>query len=164
MRRLIYPIGLLIFIYLITVILNFYGLKITYQVTPSMPKGFYIIYPIENIKVNDIIVFYPPKKASQFLLTRHLIPHNDWLMKYVVAAPGDYVCKKFSFVWINNEKYAPVLTHSSKNELLPDTPFCSVLTKDKYLSISTIAQHSFDGRYFGPIDKKDIIGKACHLF
>lgn len=135
------------------------GFGITYQVTPSMPKGFYFIKPVQNIKHNDIVIFYPPPKALHFLSQNHLIPHSGLLMKYVFAVPGDKICKHNYAIWINSHYIAPV--YQLKN--LPNKQFCRVLKNNEYLLMSTNVNRSFDGRYFGPVNKKDIIGVGMRM-
>jgi type IV secretory pathway protease TraF len=132
------------------------GFGLTYQVTPSMPQGFYFIKPIKDIKRGDIVIFSPPPIALTFLLKNHLIPQNGLLMKYVFALPGDKTCKHDKAIWINSHNIAPV--YQLKD--LPNKKFCQVLKNNEYLLMSIKVQRSFDGRYFGPVNKKNIIGRG----
>jgi type IV secretory pathway protease TraF len=139
------------------------GFMLTYQVTPSMPKGFYLIIPAKTFSYKSIVVFHPPDAALKFLLQHHWIPSSGLLMKYVMAIPKDFVCKKNHLIWINNKKTVPVFHYFAPGKPLPNTAFCHRLGKNQYLLLSNKISHSFDGRYFGPVTKPQIIGKGIKL-
>jgi conjugative transfer signal peptidase TraF len=134
------------------------GYRLVYQVTPSMTKGFYFIKPVKIIKRSDIVLFKPPKKTLSFLLRHHWLPHDGLMLKYVFAVPGDYVCQKENAIWINHKKIAPVYRYYAAKKSLPNNHFCGKLKANQYLLMSTKAKRSFDGRYFGPINRNRIIG------
>lgn len=136
------------------------GYGITYQVTSSMPKGLYLITPAKNLSRGDIVLFKPPNKVLSFLVKHKWLPHSGLMMKYVIATPHDYVCQKQGWIFINHKKIAPVYKEYAIGKKLANTHFCSKLTTQQYLLMSTRNKHSFDGRYFGPVNKNRIIGKA----
>jgi|WetSurMetagenome_2_1015567.scaffolds.fasta_scaffold139738_1 signal peptidase I len=147
---------------LVTLILNL-GFKITYSPTTSMPKGFYIIIPVKNIYRNDIVSFIPPNPGLNFLNKHPFAPKNNTLIKYTFGIPGDYVCQKNGYLWINNKKIVKVYKYYAPHMLLPQTFFCGKLAKEQYMLLSNKAEHSFDSRYFGPVMTQNIIGKAIKL-
>lgn len=141
------------------------GYFITYQVTPSMQQGFYLVKPLNGkIKRGEIVIFTPPPKTLNFLQNHHWLPNDDLMLKHVFGIPGDKVWQKSGFVWINNTKIAPVYKFYAKGKLLPNSNFCGVLDNSEYLLMSTKIKRSFDGRYFGPVNRKKIIGRAIFLF
>lgn len=140
------------------------GFTITYQITSSMPKGFYLVVPVKELHRSDIVVFRPKESTLAFLQERHWVPSTGWMMKYVMAIPGDAVCTYDHMLWINQKRIGRIYEHDSSGRLLPSQFFCGKLEGHKYLLISTRIDQSFDSRYFGPIDKKCIKGKAIPLF
>ena len=74
--------------------------------------------------------------------------------------PGDYVCKQNGMVWINHKIALKVYNYYAPNKLLPSMSFCSTLAPHQYFLASTHIARSFDGRYFGPINRAHIVGKA----
>lgn len=143
--------------------LKFLGYGVVYQVTPSMPEGFYWRMPPKHLHRNDIVIFYPPSSILLFMHQHHLVPKDGWVMKYILGVPGDFVCKKQGYVWINQYKIARVQQYYQPGRKLPNTPFCRRLGTQEYLLMSTKVVHSFDGRYFGPVKKQHIIGEMIPL-
>jgi len=140
------------------------GFLLTYQVTASMPKGFYFIKPGKYFRRKDIVLFKPPKKFLHFLLQKKWLPKNGLMLKYVVGIPGDYVCQNKKWIYINNHKFAPIYQEYKPGKKLPNNHFCGKLKKHQYLLMSTKVKDSFDGRYFGPVNDDRIIGRAKYLF
>ena len=150
-------------IFLTVGLLKKHGYAITYAVTVSMPKGWYLIVSPEKIARHDIVQFKPPEQALNFLHKEHLIPRSDLLLKYVVGLPDDFVCNKNGVILVSQKKFGTVYQFDSKGIKLPKSSFCGKLGHDQYLLLSDRVKNSFDGRYFGPIYKKDIIGRAVLL-
>lgn len=162
-RYVIWVLFLIAILAIGTYLIRYFGYGVSYQVSPSMPEGFYFIEPAKNLKRNDIVIFYPPKNIKKFLLEHHWIPHDGLLMKYVVGVPGDWVCKKGNVIWINHKRIANVYRFYATNKLLPNWKFCVTLKHNQFLLMSTRVERSFDGRYFGPTSRQYIIGKAIKI-
>ena len=129
-----------------------------------MPKGFYLITPIKEIKRFDIIEFRPPIDILNFMKEKRWIPASGLIIKYVFALPGDHACIKKQTLWINNKKIGKVHRFYDKNKLLPQTKICGKLVDDQYLLLSTESERSFDSRYFGVISAQNILGHATPIF
>jgi len=157
------PLILALVAILFVLLIHAAGYGFTYQVSRSMPQGFYFIKPVHQLKRGDSVIFHPPTATLTFLVQQGLVPKNGILMKNVMAIPGDYVCKKNHEIWINHRYIAPVYTHGLHHQFLPSNPFCQTLAANQYLLMSTHITHSFDGRYFGSISKTQIIGQAIKV-
>ncbi len=151
----------LAFLAVIVFLLKFAGYGLTYQVSTSMPKGFYFIKPAPSeLKQNMKVVFSPPTRVQRMLLKHHWVPQSGLLMKYVMARPGDHVCYYSNSLWVNGRRLVPIYHFYAPGKSLPSYHFCGTLSADNYLLISHQDDHSFDSRYFGPINRKAIIGEA----
>lgn len=139
------------------------GWGIVYQPTPSMPIGFYVVFPAKQFQRNDTVVFQPPEAFRQFLRIHHWAPDNGYLMKYVVGVPEDFVCNRYGILTVNDKKIANLYRFYEKSRPLPKKNFCQRLKKDQYLLMNPKVPRSFDGRYFGPINQKAILGKAWKI-
>lgn len=160
-RPLIISLCCLLLLMLVILFVRSQGYWLSYQVTPSMPEGFYWITPIHGrLHRNEVIVFRPPSQFEKFLTKKHWLPDNGLMMKHVVAVPGDWVCKYDDYVWLNGKAIAPVFSHAPKGEALPSLAFCGTLLHNRYLLMSLRVPNSFDGRYFGPVSRQRIIGRA----
>lgn len=144
-------------------IVRYLGYGFSIQLSPSMPKGIYWVIPARSIFRGDVVIFKPSNEIDNFLLRHHWIPQSGILIKKVYGVPGDFVCKKNHEVFINHQKIAYVFDEYAPNKKLPNIPFCGKLKKDEYLLMSTRVKKSFDGRYFGIINRHNIIGKADKL-
>ncbi|OGT21408.1 MAG: signal peptidase I [Gammaproteobacteria bacterium RIFCSPHIGHO2_02_FULL_42_13] len=155
---------LLSIIVVTALILKELGYSIVYQGSTSMPKGFYWVSPVKQLNKGDIVVFNPPEATEKFLWKRHWLPEGASMMKHVEAVPGDMVCKSKGAIWINEKRFAQVYRFYTLGKRLPGLSFCEKLGMDEYLLMSTDIARSFDGRYFGPVKKSDIKGRAGLLF
>jgi len=153
----------IIVLQLCILVLKHLGFGLVYNASKSMSRGVYVVIPAKKIQRNDIVVFYPPFTTQQFLSMQHWGPGNHLLMKHVLGLPGDWVCKRKNTLWINQNKVANVLVFYATNKKIPQVDFCGYLTVDQYLLLSTNSERSFDGRYFGPVQRQNIKGKAVLL-
>ena len=135
------------------------GYHITYSATASMPRGFYLIVPIKKINRYDIVEFIPPLLGLTFLHNQRLVPQSGLLLKYVFAIPGDNVCVRNDAIWVNDRKIGKVY-RMIEGRLLPQTKICGKLEDGQYLLLSNKRPRSFDGRYFGIVAARNILGRA----
>lgn len=140
-----------------------FGYGLTYQVTASLPKGIYLIYPTKNINRGDIVIFYPPNNAKIFLAKNKWAPLSNILMKKVVGMPNDFVCNKDSKVIVNKKYFGKMYYFYAKGKRMPYVSFCAKLQSEQYLLLSNFIDRSYDGRYFGPVYRNQIIAKAKKL-
>jgi conjugative transfer signal peptidase TraF len=140
------------------------GYHITYSATASMPRGFYLVVPTSKIKRYDIVEFMPPAAVHGFIKEHRWVPKSGLIIKYVFAVPGDDVCIRNNAIWINGQKIGAVYRFYAFGKLLPQTKICGKLGEDQYLLLSTRKKRSFDGRYFGAVSSRSILGKATPIF
>ena len=81
----------------------------------------------------------------------------DVLIKRVIGLPGETIESRDGKVYVDGKKLV--------EDYLPDGTDTSITTpitvpKGELLVLGDNRQHSFDGRFFGPIDKKLIVGRA----
>lgn len=139
-----------------------YGLR--YQISPSMPKGWYEIhYMPQPIQRHSLIVFKAPEPYEDFLLSHHLIPDNGELLKEVIAVPGDTACIKHHQLWVNSKAIAKQNPDIINDKTIPKENFCGTLSSEEYLVLGPFHPRSYDSRYFGPIPKANIIAIATKL-
>ncbi|MEM9243049.1 MAG: signal peptidase I [Pseudomonadota bacterium] len=153
----------LLIVYLLICLIRWLGYGFSYQASMSMPKGLYFVMPAKQLKRDDIVIFHPPRVAQEFLAKHPWGPPNNVLMKVVMGVPGDKVCKREHGVWINGQYIAPVFSEYAPGKALLNLAFCEILPAKHYLLMSTHVRRSFDGRYFGPVTKAEIIGKAIKV-
>jgi signal peptidase I len=163
------------------------GYGITYVDSPSVPVGFYLIKPVSSqaqqtqhhlhsqsrtcvnqspqLQRFDLVQFRASPTIARFLAEQRwgAAARSGMLLKYIYGLPGDFVCIKRSALWINNQRIAPIHADYAPGKQLPHHHFCGKLAADQYLLLSLEHDRSFDGRYFGPTPRSDIVGKARKL-
>lgn len=133
-----------------------------YNVTPSVAEGLYWVAPADQVAPGDIVVIHLSGDLAA-IVGRYLAPGRA-LMKPVVAARGDTVCRIVDRITINGTSVADAARHDRAGRPLPEWHGCRTLAEDEVFPLSTRLPNGFDGRYFGPISTAQIAGKALPLW
>jgi len=127
-----------------------YGIKI-----PFTGK---ILVPIKSPKQGDVVVFRFPKDRS-----------IDYI-KRVIGTPGDTVEVKDKKVYINGKPIDDVHAHVSSSPVLdakasPRDNFGPVrVPEDRIFVMGDNRDNSYDSRFWGFVDQRDVLGKAFILY
>ena len=154
--------GLAIF-YVVLLLLKLLHIGFVHQLTPSMPEGWYFTYPVSSYYRGDNVVFSPDKQTENYILARKWLPKDIPLLKKIVGIPGDFLCIKQQNVYINGELLGKVYEMDDKGNALPVFSFCGKIAKDEYFMQGVANAHSFDSRYYGLVNKAQIMSKAVKL-
>ena len=100
-----------------------------------------------------------PRHWRQLAAQRRYIPINVPLVKRVAAEPGDTVCALGQEIFINARRIAERRHRDARGRTMPWWDGCIVL-RNGALFLLTANPSSFDGRYFGPMQRYDVIGRA----
>ena len=105
--------------------------------------------------------FREPERGEVFVIKAPLPTTKDFYLKRVVAMPGERVRIEDNKVIIYNDSYPKGMV-LKEPYLTEDTPGSVnyTLGPDQYFVLGDNRDASFDSRRFGPIDRKDIIGKT----
>lgn len=142
-----------------------HGYGFSYQNTASMPEGWYVLTPApKQLQRGTIVLFHVDNHWRHYLRQHHWIQKDDQLMKHVAAVPGDYVCVRDHTVYINNKSIAKQALTYKPGKPLPQWHYCAFVSAHHYLLLSTYNAHSFDGRYFGLVDRGAITARAIPIW
>lgn len=127
---------------------------------PNFDNGEYILtdklsYRLGEPKRGDVVVFAaPPNKKEDFI-------------KRIIGAPGDVISVQDGKVLINGkeleESYIPDETQTLGNLSLKDGQTLT-LSNSEYFVMGDNRERSSDSRYFGVINRRDIVGKAWFVY
>jgi conjugative transfer signal peptidase TraF len=143
-------VGILLGAALVVVAVTVAAQRFTWNLTPSLPRGLYILRPNASARRAAIVIFAVPKSVRPLVATRHYLPPGTRLLKRIVALPGDRVCVAGSAVFIDGRVFAAVLISDSRGRHLEPVSFCGPVPPGEAF-VATPTPLSFDSRYFGPI-------------
>jgi len=127
-----------------------YGIKIPFKGT--------LLVPFKDVAQGDIVVFRFPKDRSV-----------DYI-KRVIGTPGDTVEIKNKKVFVNGQPIKDTHAHITDPTILP----AKTSPRDNFGPIQVPESHifvmgdnrdnSYDSRFWGFVEKKDVLGKAIILY
>jgi conjugative transfer signal peptidase TraF len=132
--------------------------QLVWNATASAPAGLYRI-DRERWGVGDRVAVLPADTLATELDRQGVLPRGKLLIKRVVAAAGDSVCRRDGTVLVNDEIVAQAKSNDSTGEALPTWQGCSSLNEGQVFLLGDTAG-SYDGRYFGVTRASEIIGRA----
>jgi len=135
---------------------------IIYNATDSLPHGIYRVIKQQNYKRGDLIVFPVPEQVRRLVIQRDWLKPDSYLIKTVAAINGDNVWITCGQVFVNGKSFGAIKKKDRQGLPLPSLAFKDKLSAGK-IAVFQRSDDSFDSRYFGPIDERDIIGKAVPI-
>lgn len=136
---------------------------LVWNASASAPIGLWRIIPGASVSVGDNVLAEPPPAARRLAAQRHYLPANVPMIKAVAAVTGDTVCAVGPWIKINDRPVAMRRAADSRGRKLPWWSGCRRLEEGDVLLLNS-ALDSFDGRYFGPVSKAAVIGRAAPLW
>jgi conjugative transfer signal peptidase TraF len=127
----------------------------------SEPWGIYRLYLFQgDLKTGELVIMDVPAQARPYVYGRGWLPEGGRLLKNIGAIPGDQVMIKNDRFMINQKYIGPVFDQDSQGNPLPKLRGSFRIKPGYFLPIATMIPNSFDGRYFGPVPLRLIVGKA----
>ena len=160
-----------LFFFILMLIFKIIAMNYKIVITESLPLGIYKWYAIKDtIKIGDIVQFKPDEDTVKFIKNRGYLPEiANTLVKEVAA---DYSNRdeiklvydtnlKLNLLYVGEKNYGPIFLKDSKGR---DITFVSLedlkpKNSDEFLLLSSHYK-SYDSRYFGLINRKQILNKA----
>ena len=133
-----------------------------WNASPSVPVGLYWITD-GTPRRGDIVLVELPEPYRTVADQRGYLPKNLPALKRVRALSGDDVCRFARTIFINGAAVSVAQLRDNRGLKLPEWRGCRTL-KSKQVFLLTDHPKSFDGRYFGPVDRSAITGIAHPLW
>ena len=150
----------------------FYAAGIRVNTTPSIPLGLYRLTNEPLVKGAYVLLCPPPSPVFEMAKARGYVGAGfcpgvyGQLMKRLVAAKDDEVTINVEGVAVNGQRLSlskPIKLDGGGRPL-PHYAKSWVLDSDEVLVMSDSNSGSFDGRYFGPIQRSQIEGVIRPVF
>ncbi|MEM6739332.1 MAG: S26 family signal peptidase [Pseudomonadota bacterium] len=137
---------------------------LVWNASASVPIGFYVVQPLDTPSVGDLVVLEPPSPLGDWLLEHSYLGADVPLIKHVAAIPGQRVCRTDVTVSIDGTTVAAAKERDRFDRPLPGWQGCQRLTDDQVFFLNPGTEASLDGRYFGPLPRDTIIGRAFPIW
>ena len=134
--------------------------KLIWNASASAPIGLYTVRTAADLRV----VVDAPEPLASFLKHREYLPRGVPLMKRIAALPGQTVCRIGRNVSVDTIAMGEALARDRRGRELPVWQGCRTLGASEIFLMNWDVQDSLDGRYFGPIPKNSIVGRAIPLW
>ncbi len=136
------------------------------SMVPTFLNGEYLLtdkvsYKLREPKRGEVIVFHAPENAH--------CPQGTGcdFIKRIIAVPGETVELRNSTFYINGqpltESYIPAEYETKPGNFMNSHPIYQ-LQENEYLAVGDNRPYSSDSRAWGPIQKRDIVGKAIFRY
>ena len=138
--------------------------KLLWNASGSVPIGLYDLERPSPLKVGDLVAVMPDKPLADFMVGRGYIGRGVPLLKHIAALPGQEVCRTGSAVAVDAVPFGDALDRDTHGRPLPVWQGCRRIADGDIFLMNPSVPDSLDGRYFGPLPGRDVIGKATPLY
>ena len=138
--------------------------KLIWNASASAPIGLYSVRTAADLGVTDLVAVEPPEPLARFLGQREYLPCGVPLMKRIAALPGQTVCRIGRNVSVDATAVGEALARDRHGRELPAWQGCRTIAASEIFLMNWDVRDSLDGRYFGPIPKDSVVGRALPLW
>ncbi len=142
---------------LVIVLASSFGPMLLWNRTESEPLGLYARTG-RAPGVGSLIAFPAPAAAFPYADGHMGYLRRVPILKHVAAVSGDQVCTAHDRLAINGRVRAPILRQDRRGAALPRWDGCRRLRDGEVFVFSDRIPNSFDSRYFGPVNRAEIVG------
>lgn len=135
-----------------------------WNASASVPVGLYAVQPIGELEVSDLVIIMPPPALAAFLAARGYLPKGVPLLKRVLALGGQTVCRDGLDILAYGAAYGRARERDSVGRGLPDWQGCRRIADGELFLMNWDAPDSVDSRYFGPLPRSSVIGRAVPVW
>lgn len=135
-----------------------------WNVSPSVPTGFYAIRGKASLHVGERVAIEPPTALRHLLAERGYLPIGVPLLKRIAAVRGQRICRFRHGVTIDGSFAGVAHSRDRLGRRLPAWFGCRTLRAGELFAMNLNVPDSFDGRYFGILRLTDVIGRATPVW
>ena len=139
-------------------------MRLVWNASASTPIGFYDLASAHDLTVGDLVAVMPEKPLADFMVGRGYIGRGVPLLKHIAALPRQEVCRAGNAVTVDGVLFGDALDHDKRGRPLPVWQGCRRIADGDIFLMNPSVPDSLDGRYFGPLPARDVIGKATPLY
>jgi type IV secretory pathway protease TraF len=129
-----------------------------WNASESVPIGWYLVARRQP-DIGEIAVIRPAEWVRIYALSRGYLPQDVWLLKRIYAVHPSIICRFGGYVFVDGKHVTKAKIMDRRHRLLPVWKGCRMLKPTQYFVLGH-HRDSFDSRYFGPVDKNQVVGTA----
>ena len=138
--------------------------RLVWNATASAPPRLYWVEPNQPAARGDLVLARLPETVRTLAAERSYLPATVPAVKRVEAMAGDRICGVGDEITVDDRVAARRLPADGRGRPLPAWQGCHVLLGNEVFLLMEGVPDSFDGRYFGPIETRQIIGRLVPLW
>jgi len=138
--------------------------KLLWNASASTPLGLYDLATPNGLKAGDLVAVRPPKPLADFMVGRGYIGRGVPLLKSIAALPGQQVCRVGRIVTVDGVRLGEAQDRDRRRRVLPVWQGCRRIAPDQLFLMNPSVRDSLDGRYFGPLPRAAVMGRATPLY
>ena len=135
-----------------------------WNASASAPIGLYHVMRDRAPTRGDLVLAIPAPALAAFAARRRYLPLGVPLVKRIAAVAGDAVCAQGMEIFIGGRLAAQRLAADGAGRKLPAWMGCARLRRGKVFLLMANVHDFFDGRYFGPTDVSQIVGRLVPVW
>lgn len=135
------------------------AVRVIYNASDSAPRGLYLVEPASQVRAGDLVVVRLRRDVAALTAQRGYLPAGVPLIKRVAAVAPQSVCADGAGVRVDGESVAQTLNADAAGRPLSAWHGCRELA-DSEMFLLSAHPASFDSRYFGPVDRMQLVGRA----
>ena len=135
-----------------------------WNASESVPIGLYRLQDVGRLDVTRLVAVRPPEPLATFLDLNGYLPNGLPMLKRVLALPGQTVCRTGLTIAVDSIEMGQARERDDRGRPLPVWQGCRVIAEGEVFLMNWQSVVSFDGRYFGPIPRSAVIGKALPVW
>lgn len=151
------------------------GYSLTVNTSVSMPRGLYLVGPLQEPERGMIVaVCIPNQPAVKLYRERDYLPASSRcaggmapVMKPIAGVPRDAVRIGALGTWINERQVPNSLVFDTDSQGLPiphlPLGWSKRLDVGEYFLLATHVERSLDSRYYGPVHRADMQARVIPL-
>lgn len=137
--------------------------RLVWNNTESVPTGLYAVNEDNRLRSGMLVAVMPPEPLASWLVDGGYLGRNAPLLKHVEALPGQRVCRDGERVTVDGRLRAIARDTDRRGRALPHWSGCSIVAEGQLFLLNADHDGSLDGRYFGPLPRSSVIGRATPL-
>ena len=134
---------------------------VVWNASNSVPIGWYFVSKRQP-NLGEIALIQPPEWVEIYASARGYLPLRTPLLKPVRAIKSSTVCSFGRYLFNDGNLVARAKYFDTSHRVLPVWKGCRAIKSDEIFLLGT-HRDSFDSRYFGPINRTQVLGPAVRV-